>query len=96
MYKKTLICLAMLTTSITAAASTSGDMWRERELLERYISQVEALDKGLLAQAELSADLSRRVHLDYSLLRKDIHESLEKIRAYLGNPNEPHVRLPNE
>lgn len=97
MYRNPLIWAGVLLVSFTAnASSESGDMWRERELLERYIAQVEALDRGLLSQAELSADLSRRVHLDYSMLRKDLHESLDKIRSYLGSPSEPQVRIPNE
>ncbi|MBD0788030.1 hypothetical protein HUO09_16880 [Vibrio sp. Y2-5] len=86
-----LLCVAALSLPQLAHA----DVWQERELLERWATQTESLNE-ILDEAQYSADMNRRAKMDYSALRKDIRETLLKVRHYLDAPAEPFNRYKAE
>ncbi|MGR5296813.1 RAQPRD family integrative conjugative element protein [Vibrio mediterranei] len=72
----------------------SAGVWEERQLLERYIEQLEILNETLLADAENAADPYMREKLNYTMMRRDVREVISKLRHHLDTPLEQY-RSPN-
>lgn len=65
--------------------STAG-VWEERNALERYVNQIELLNKTLLEDAQASADPNSRVQLDYRRLREDSQKILNQLKHHINAP----------
>ncbi len=83
-----LLFLALLSTHASAG------VWEERQLLERYVEQLEILNETLLADAENAADPNMREKLNYTMMRRDVREIISKVRHHLDTPLEQY-RSPN-
>lgn len=81
--------VAAVAIAISASAS-SGPVngWQEREQLELIRKQLRALHTAV-AQAEVTADKSRRLRFEYDALKADLDEIDAGIEQYLTTPMEP-------
>ncbi|MDN2483937.1 RAQPRD family integrative conjugative element protein [Vibrio agarivorans] len=91
--KKKLAALTLLLLSTAAHSegfgdSSGGGVWVEREILERYLAQLNSLNQ-LLDEGQLMADKNRRVNLEYSQIKRDVHEITLKVQHYLDAPSVP-------
>ncbi|MFL7013602.1 RAQPRD family integrative conjugative element protein [Enterovibrio norvegicus] len=86
--RKFLITLALL-----PAMSTAG-VWEERAYLERYVEQLEALNKTLLADAQMVSDPNARISLNYPSLIRDANEITRKLKHHLNSPLEEYRSVP--
>ncbi|MFC5079636.1 hypothetical protein VTH8203_00843 [Vibrio thalassae] len=75
------------------AASPQASVWEERELLERYITQLEILNKTLLVDAQDAADPHHRIKLNYQGVQRDANEIVNKLRHHLNTPLEEYRSL---
>lgn len=86
-HKKRLPALVALS-SLLISGIAQADVWQERELLQRWIAQTDSLNE-ILEQAEFSSDPNRRAQLNYSALKRDIEETINKVNHYLDAPTTP-------
>lgn len=70
------------------ANNAVAGVWEERALLERYLEQLEALNKTLLIDAQAASDPYARIGMNYPALLKDTQEITSKIRHHLSTPLE--------
>lgn len=78
---------ALLATVLFAVPSYAG-VWEEREHLERYMKQLDALNQTVLVQAAESADPNARISLNYNELLHDVNQISRKIEHHLNTPLE--------
>ncbi|QFT13403.1 RAQPRD family integrative conjugative element protein [Vibrio sp. THAF190c] len=76
-----------LLTAIFSVSSQAG-IWEEREHLERYMKQLDALNQTVLVQASESADPNARISLNYPKLLHDANQIARKIEHHLNKPLE--------
>lgn len=65
---------------------SNAGVWEERAALERYVNQVELLNKTILQEARNSADPNSRIQMDYDRLLFDSQEILNKIKHQMNSP----------
>ncbi|MCY9874544.1 RAQPRD family integrative conjugative element protein [Vibrio barjaei] len=85
--------------SLFVSATSSAGVWEEREILKRYVTQLDALNSTLLEDAELAADKGARIQFDYDSLGADANNISLKIKHYLESPMSnfsPEVSLNHE
>ncbi|WP_428776379.1 RAQPRD family integrative conjugative element protein [Vibrio sp.] len=85
---KTLLLLAVM-----LPATASAGVWEERELLERYITQMEMLNQTLLVDAQLAADPKARISLNYPAVLHASNEIINKLKHHLASPLEEYRSL---
>lgn len=86
MHKRLLSTVLLLLTTFNCSAG----VWEEREYLERYIEQIEALNETLLVSAQQAANPDSRIQLDYEKVIQTNEEMINKLKQYLYSPMEPY------
>lgn len=82
------IKVLFVTTAVLLPNLANADVWQEKELLERWISQTESLYE-ILDDAASSSDEHRRQQMNYSMLRKEMNSTVLKVKHYLNAPTVP-------
>jgi hypothetical protein len=81
---RSLVAIALLISLMPTIANAG--YWEERAILERYVTQLEALNKNLLMDAKRAVEPTARIQLNYEQVLKEQNQIIAKLKNHLNTP----------
>jgi hypothetical protein len=82
--QRSLVAIALLISLVPTVANAG--YWEERAILERYVTQLEALNKNLLMDAKRAVDQTARIQLNYDQVLIEQNQIIAKLKNHLNTP----------